>query len=152
MDNTNKSETIVVSYCQSNEIDENNIILGTMQWWTNDVNTNHWLTDYANEGSCEVTNYLSFKNTIPDASAVFFKKSAYQQVNKNYLRMKYCGDWLLWTQLFYTGNIAYTSQPLNFFRKHIASTRTMNSVVKLRTRLEEEYYMSHYIKKNFRYC
>ncbi len=146
--NTNRRANIVLSYCQSNEINENNTVLGTMQWWTNDLDAYHWSADYANSGTSEIVNYLLFKNTIPNASAVIFKKSAYLKVDDSHAGMRYCGDWLLWLQLLQAGDIAYTAQPLNFFRKHTATTRTMNSAVKLRKRLEEEYDMLQYIKQH----
>lgn len=146
--NTNKSSNIVLSYCQSNEIDESNTVLGTMQWWTNDVDTQHWSVDYINNGTHETGNYLSYKNTIPNASAVIFKKAAYMHVDDEYTKMQYCGDWLLWIKILKAGDVAYTAQPLNFFRKHAATTRTLNSSDKLRKRLEEEFYMLQYIREN----
>lgn len=150
MVNINKRENIVLSYCQSNEVDETNHGLRSMLWWTDDVDNKHWLADYTNDGKSEICKYLVFKNTIPNASAVIFKKAAYLQVaDNNHTSMKYCGDWLLWMQLLKTGNIAFTAQPFNFFRKHTATTRTMNTVEKLRKRLEEEYEILHYIKQTF---
>jgi hypothetical protein len=119
-----------------------------MASWTDDVDPGHWLADYTNEGRDEVLKYLSVKNTIPNASAVIFKKSAYLQVGDAHLEMRYCGDWLLWIKLLQTSQIAYTAQPLNFFRKHTNTTRAMNSFIKLKKRLEEEYKMLLYIKQN----
>jgi glycosyltransferase involved in cell wall biosynthesis len=146
--NAAKGEAVVLSYCQSNEVDENNIILGNMSSWTADVDADHWLADYTNDGRNETLNYLSVKNTIPNASAVIFKRSAYLQVDDAHIQLKYCGDWFLWIKLLQTGDVAYTAQPLNFFRKHASTTRTMNSFVKYRKRLEEEYEMLQYIKQN----
>jgi glycosyltransferase involved in cell wall biosynthesis len=148
MQNAERSEAVVLSYCQSNQVDEKNMILGTMSSWTDDIDVNHWLADYINEGRNEVLHYLSAKNTIPNASAVIFKKTAYWQVGDAHLQMRYCGDWLLWIRLLQTGHIAYTAQPLNFFRKHTSTTRTMNSFVKFKRRLEEEYEMLKYIRQN----
>ena len=148
MQNTAKSEAVVLSYCQSNQVDENDRFLGTMISWTDDIDANHWLADYINEGRNETLHYLSAKNTIPNASAVIFKKSAYLRVSDAHLQMRYCGDWLLWIQLLQTGHITYTAQPLNFFRKHSHTTRTMDSFVKFKKRLEEEYEMLQYIRQN----
>ncbi len=146
----NKRENIVLSYCQSNEVDETNQGLRSMLWWTDDVDSQHWAADYTSDGKSEICKYLVFKNTIPNASAVIFKKAAFLQVtDNNHTSMKYCGDWLLWMQLLKTGNIAYTAHPFNFFRKHTETTRTMNTAEKLRKRLEEEYEILHYIKQTF---
>ncbi len=149
IDRTRLRENIVLSYCQSNEIDQTTGNVRTMQWWTDDVDKEHWASDYINEGYDEISKYLIFKNTIPNASAIIFKKEAYQQANDDHIKMKYCGDWLLWMQLLRKGNLAYCATPLNFFRKHEASSRTMNIPEKLRKRLEEEYFMLYYIKQNF---
>ncbi len=92
-------ENVVLSYCQSNELDEANCILRTMQLWTNDLDNKHWADDYINDGKNEINQFLVFKNTIPNASAVIFKKSTYLQVDGSHMQMKYCGDWLLWMQL-----------------------------------------------------
>jgi glycosyltransferase involved in cell wall biosynthesis len=142
-------EDIVISYCQSNEVDETSSKLRTMQWWTDDVDKEHWARDYISEGYDEIRDYLIFKNTIPNASAIIFKKEAYQQVNDDHIKMKYCGDWLLWIQLLRKGKVSYCATPLNFFRKHAATSRTMDVPEKLRKRLEEEYFMLNYIKANF---
>jgi glycosyltransferase involved in cell wall biosynthesis len=144
--NLHKNDHIVLSYCQSNEVDENNNILGTMENWTNDVDPVHWSSDYINSGGKEVEKYLVYKNTIPNASAVIFKKAAYENAGKGHMKMRYCGDWLLWINLLSTGDISYTATPLNFFRKHQSTTRKMSSPEKLRKRLEEEYEMLLYIK------
>ena len=148
LSNAEKSPDVVLSYCQSTEIDENDTVLGTMQWWTNDLDTSHWSVDYINNGTNEIRNYLLYKNTIPNASAVIFKRSAYLQVDKEHTKMRYCGDWLLWIKFLKAGNVAYIAQPLNFFRKHAATTRTFDSLDKLAKRIEEEYYILQYIRLN----
>jgi len=146
--NIHQNDNVVISYCQSYEVDENSHVLGTTEYWTKDIDPVRWSQDYINKGIDEITKYLDFKNTIPNASAVIFKKSAYMEAGKKHMGMKYCGDWLLWIQLLTKGNISYVSTPLNFFRKHQLTTRTMSSPQKLRIRLEEEYEILLFLKKN----
>jgi hypothetical protein len=65
-------------------------------------------------------------NTLPNASAVVFKKPGNVD---NVLRvdMKFCGDWLFWKNILKTGKIAYTSKPLNYFRRHQQTTRVKSN-------------------------
>lgn len=142
------NSNIVLSYCQSIEVDHNNTPLDTILWWVKDLDPFRWTKNYINDGTGEIENYLLFKNTIPNASAVLFKRAAYQRVKNNYINMKRCGDWLFWIQLLQKGHIAYTAQPLNFFRQHAATTRNIDTQEKLRSRLEEEYVILQYIKEN----
>jgi glycosyltransferase involved in cell wall biosynthesis len=145
---TGANENIVLSYCQSVEVDNENNQLRTMLWWVKDLDAYRWAKDYVNKGNSEVAEYLLYKNTIPNASAVLFKKSAYQALDSRFTTMKMCGDWLFWVQLLKKGDIAYTAQPLNFFRKHTGTTRIIDTQKKLRKRLEEELVIFQYIKQN----
>jgi glycosyltransferase involved in cell wall biosynthesis len=145
--NTSVQGNIVISYCQSNEIDENNTIIGTMHSSTNDIDSERWMKAYVNDGRNEIMNYLVLKNTIPNASAVIFRKSTYLKLDKDHTSMKYCGDWLLWIKLLEIGDIAYNAQLLNYFRNHVATTRVMDSKARLRARLEEEYAILKYIQQ-----
>ena len=70
----------------------------------------------------EIKNYLRYRNIIPNASAVIFRKSAILDINLP-LTMNYCGDWYLWIELLKKGDIAYKKEALNFFRKHDKTTR-----------------------------
>jgi glycosyltransferase involved in cell wall biosynthesis len=146
--NTAVQEKIVIAYCQSNEVDENNTLLGTMHSWTNDIDSERWMKGYVNDGRSEIMNYLALKNTIPNASAVLFRRSAYLKLDKDHASMKYCGDWLLWIKLLEIGDIVYNAQLLNFFRNHGSTTRVMDSKARLRNRLEEEYAILKYIQQN----
>lgn len=144
--NALKDKEVVLSYCQSYEVDETGGVLRDMTWWTNDLSETKWNFDYINSGLDEVTNFLLYKNTIPNASAIIFRKSAFLKVKKSFERMKLCGDWLLWMQLLRTGKIAYSSKPLNYFRKHSATTRVMDSAAKKKLRIEEELKILHDIR------
>lgn len=124
-----ESDTSVsVAYCQSRRIDCHGRDAGGMGHWTNDLDATRWLGDYTNEGVAECRDYLVHKNTIPNASAVVFRKSAFVAVDEAFEQLKLCGDWLAWSQILLAGGrLSYVSQPLNCFREHSRSVRSVTS-------------------------
>jgi len=67
--------------------------------------------------------FLNVRNVIPNASAVVFKKEVYVQAGMANSTMRNCGDWDIWAKMSVYGIFAYTSQELNHFRFHAATTR-----------------------------
>lgn len=147
--NTELDANCVISFCQSNYCEEDKEVLQNMAFHTDSVSKTHWLSSYLNNGAVEIRKYLLYKNTIPNASAVLFKKITYHNVDKSFIKMKMCGDWLLWIQLLKKGNIAFCAESLNNFRTHNSTTRVLDSLEKRRTRLEEEYQIVTDIKDEF---
>jgi glycosyltransferase involved in cell wall biosynthesis len=82
-----------------------------------------WESDYISEGDAECRNYLIYCNTVPNASAVIFRKSVYERVGGSDASLKLCGDWKLWASMALTGKVAYTAEPLNYYRFHDTSVR-----------------------------
>lgn len=64
---------IVISYCSSIVVDDKDNLIG-LNKWAFSLNNKRWLTDFTNDGKVEIKQYLRFKNTIPNASAVIFSK------------------------------------------------------------------------------
>ena len=88
-----------VAYCQSHTIDEQGGILGDMQFWTDSLGSERWKEPFTSKGSEECMRYLSRINTIPNASAVLFRKAAYRCVGDLPLSFRLCGDWLVWISM-----------------------------------------------------
>ncbi len=84
---------------------------------------NRYMADFSNNGKLEVLNHMLSNNTIPNASAVLFKKELY---NKNYLnfKLRLCGDWLFWIEILSQTDIYFISKPLNYFRFHTNNVRS----------------------------
>jgi glycosyltransferase involved in cell wall biosynthesis len=141
--------TTILSYCQSYEVDESGSIVRDMTFHTDALSIDHWKKDYCSSGTEEIKNFLLYRNTIPNASAVLFKKSAYLHANRAFEQMKLCGDWMLWIQLLKQGNIAFSAKALNYFRAHSATTRILDSYEKKKRRMEEEYQIVSEIFKIF---
>lgn len=112
-----------VAYCQSWKVDENQRILGSLSEWTKDLSEQHWAEDFVTAGADECRNYLLFKNTIPNASAVLFRKSLFRSVGGADEKMRLCGDWLFWVKLLLRADVAFVSEPLNYFRTHAHTVR-----------------------------
>lgn len=141
---TGTCEKTVLSYCQSNEVNEGGKGWRDMRWFTNQADKQHWNEDYCREGIEEIGDYLWRINFIPNASAVLFKKAAYANAGREFETMKMCGDWLLWIGILKQGNVAFCARPLNFFRTHSASTRT-HEKSRWRERLQEEYTIAKHL-------
>jgi glycosyltransferase involved in cell wall biosynthesis len=119
---------IVISYCRSWNANDHDHVFG-MVLHADRLDPVRWTQDYVVPGHVENGHYLKYRNTIPNASAVVFKKPLYIDSILD-TDMKFCGDWLFWRNLLNQrgSKIAYTSRPLNFFRMHSQTTRALTSI------------------------
>lgn len=129
---------IVLSYCQSRQIDEQGRGLGLVSRHISFTDNRRWNSDFENSGESEIRKYLLHLNTIPNASAVVFRRNAFEQINQEFQEMKFYGDWYMWVQLLSVGNISYVSDVLNSFRLHRNTTRAIKKMSQQRVRLNEE--------------
>ncbi|MTK52600.1 glycosyltransferase [Paludibacter sp.] len=112
-----ESNDIVISYCQSLKTDSMGNIAGSWNDWTKDLGCifdNNFIID----GLSYIEKFLYFKNTIPNASGVIFRKKAFIEVGRTDIDVKYCADWLLWLKLLTIGKLAFCAENLNYFRDH----------------------------------
>jgi glycosyltransferase involved in cell wall biosynthesis len=107
-----------VAYCNSTIIDERGVKQYTVDRWSAYVDADRWSHDYINSGAEECRRYLICRNTIPNASAVVFRKSIYEQCGYANETITRCGDWWVWVQMLLLSDIAYVAAPLNLFRRH----------------------------------
>ena len=137
--------TVDVAYCQSWVVNAQSEIIDTMQRWTDSVDTEHWKQDYLNNGQDENRNFLFHKPTIPNTSAVVFRKSRYKAVGGANPRLVMCGDWLHWIKMLEHTHVYFVAKPLNYFRRHDATTRHILTHDKVLTKIREEYQILAYI-------
>lgn len=110
-----------LSYCKSEYVYENGrVIRGAAKHYLSQVSDTKWNVDYCNEGKNEVKEALALCNTIPNASAVVFRKPHNLGLldQCGWRNMHMCGDWLFYLVIIYEGKIAYTTETLNYFRIH----------------------------------
>lgn len=115
-----KDDTIQLAYCASYRAEQDGRLIGRHNW-ADGLDKKRWQESYINDGIEELKNYLQFRNTIPNASAVVFKKSAVSSTSF-YTNFRYSGDWALWSSILKQGKIAYVAEPLNYFRRGSQST------------------------------
>ncbi len=89
--------------------------------------TDRWSADYVNDGKNEILNYLLYRTTINNASAVLFRKKT---LNQDFLERlnsyKNVGDLWLYINACNQGNIGYSSLPLNNYRAHHHNVTAVN--------------------------
>lgn len=138
-------ENIGIAYCKSLPIGVDDQVYDYSDSWMKRVDPEKWESDYFNYGSNECEKYLSVQCTIPNASAVLFKKIAFSNVDFTQINFKICGDWLIYVQILSSSNIAYSAKPLNYHRNHQDNARSkyFNLII------EEQFNVLSYIAKNF---
>ncbi len=111
---------VVLAYSQSAPIGEegqkfdNNYLA-----YTNELDDQKWQFNYRNEGINEIQNALCLKNTIPNASAVMFRKSALTEDCLSHIQQyRFVGDWLLYFSVAKAGKVAFVAETLNYHRRH----------------------------------
>lgn len=116
--------SVVLAYCQSWVMDGHGGRLNTPLSWNDNLDSKRWKSSFQNDGSDEVRRYLIFQNTIPNASAVVFRRSVFLEVGGAPTNMRLCGDWMTWVLIALKGDIALISTPLNLFRTHPGTVRS----------------------------
>lgn len=113
-------------YCQSEQIDEYGQVLAPDYLaYTDDLSRTHWSTSFVAEGASEVRAGLAIKNTIPNVSAVLFRRQALLDVLKDNIEeiagYRIAGDWLVYLMLLRSGKIAFEANSHNKHRRHASS-------------------------------
>ncbi len=113
---------VMVAYSQSRRIDQDGQNLG-VQDWTDDLDPVRWKSAFHNTCVDELTSFLRFRNTVPNASAALIRRDAFAGVIFPD-DMLYAGDWFVWLQVLSRGGtVIYHPESLNLFRSHNATTR-----------------------------
>jgi glycosyltransferase involved in cell wall biosynthesis len=116
---------VTFAYCRSQCVSTDNRVLGFADSiFFPGVDPQRWLTDFNVDGQEECRTHLVRCNTVPNASAVLFRKMKYEQAGGADESLRLCGDWKLWASLALMGDVGYIAQPLNFFRLHDSSVTT----------------------------
>jgi glycosyltransferase involved in cell wall biosynthesis len=135
---------IGIAYCQSMEVDRSGRILRSLDYWTADLDQERWRHDFIARGPEECAQYLVVKNTIPNASGVLFRRSVFEQTGGVVETMKLCGDWITWVRMLLVSDLAFVSEPLNYFRSH---ARTVRATEQSNVLLLEQYQVISLILK-----
>ncbi len=118
-------KNVVISYCESARIDENNMLIREKSDDLYDMcRTGEWNSNYTKDGKDEIIEHLSVTNTILNVSSVMWKKQDYSEILEKATEFKVAGDWYIYYNALRNGKIAWNSKPLNYYRKHSKSVCT----------------------------
>lgn len=108
---------VIISYCESLTIDENNkLLMGDLRVWIDIFNTGKWDHDYIKDGSDEVAETMCINNTIANVSSAVIKNGDYFDILEGAKAYKLAGDWYTYMNLLKLGKIAYFRESLNYHR------------------------------------
>ncbi|PKM03322.1 MAG: glycosyl transferase family 1 [Gammaproteobacteria bacterium HGW-Gammaproteobacteria-6] len=119
-------EEVVLSYCQSQPIDRDGRVLAADYLaYTNELCDSRWKHPYRASGVDEVNAGLAVKNTIPNVSAVLFRREPLLRALRAHITqirsLRLAGDWVTYLCLLECGAIAYNPAALNQHRRHDGS-------------------------------
>lgn len=115
----------VLAYCRSDVIDATSQESAQL-FWADELDAERWHRPFVARGADEVRDSMRFRNTIPNASSVVFRRDPARKVEMP-VEMQFCGDWLFWMRLLAHGDIAFTPVVLNHFRMHAGTSREPQS-------------------------
>ena len=115
---------VVLAYCRSWLLTEGDRIAAHGDDYLRYIDPHRWSRDYCVDGREECRSYFVRANPVTNASSVVFRKSVYDKVDGAPETFRLCGDWKLWAAMALNGKIAYSSEPLNYFRSHPESVRS----------------------------
>jgi glycosyltransferase involved in cell wall biosynthesis len=118
-----KDTSVIYAFSQSLVIDEAGREVGTMADHTNSLDATRWGSDFIADGVSECATYLLHQNTVPNASAVVFRRASFLRIGGAPENMRLAGDWWVWVRLAMEGRIAFCAEPLNYFRRHRGTVR-----------------------------
>jgi len=115
-----------LAYCDSWLVDEHDRVTGSFfeqpdvrEW----VDTRRWHQDFVRSGREECLTSLAVLNTIPNASAVLFRRSLYQEAGGADESFRMAGDWVLWADLLSRADVGFVARHLNYWRQHPGTVR-----------------------------
>ncbi|MGK7956984.1 MAG: glycosyltransferase [Crocosphaera sp.] len=144
-----KNLKVGIVYCQSLQVNEKGKVIRSYQKWTDKLDKQRWKTDFTNQGIKEVQNYLIWQNTIPNASGVLMRKSAYLKSGMAPENMKMLGDWKTYLSILSQYEISFVSSILNYNRFHSQVSRLHKTANKKIHRYIEGYSILDFIFSNF---
>lgn len=113
----------VLAYSQSEQIDEyGDVMASDYLDYTNDLSAVRWSKNYSSPGHEEVEAGLAVKNTLPNVSAVLFRREPLLKVMRSNIEQicqyRIAGDWLVYLLMLREGGLSFHAKSLNQHRRH----------------------------------
>jgi len=124
-------QSVVLSYCESKQIDSSGALLAQdYDYYLRNVSDTRWEKDRVTDGSSEVAEALAVLNSIPNVSAVLFKRDDLFEVATHHSEeigaFKMAADYALYVHLLGRGKLAYSRKSANIHRRHQGSVTARN--------------------------
>ncbi len=114
-----QDKNIYISYADTAFINAwDKIILPTIKPEIDIRKTNHWESDFVDNGLEEIKNYTFLNCIIANVSSCIIKRDNYDDIFEKIIEYKQAGDWLFYVSVMKKGNIAFCNKPLNYYRLH----------------------------------
>ncbi len=149
-----KDSQVVLAYCQSNRVNEKGVVTGSWITQTDDLDKSLFLNDFIIDSNEFIEKYLIYRNVIPNASAVVFRREDVD-INKHFdigSEFRYCGDWMFYFKLIVNKKVAFISDSLNNFRYHQTSViakaiQAENRITFMNIEYKLRFVLMHYLEK-----
>jgi glycosyltransferase involved in cell wall biosynthesis len=105
-----------LAYCRSLKVDEHSHVFGSTDDWTRDLDATRWSHDHVNSGPDECARFMIRRCIIPNVSSALLRHSVLSRIGYAEEAMKYCGDYFTYVRMLEVSDVAYTAEPLNYFR------------------------------------
>ena len=114
-----QDKNIYISYADTAFINAwDKIILPTIKPEIDIRKTNHWESDFVDNGLEEIKNYTFLNCIIANVSSCIIKRDNYDDIFEKIIEYKQAGDWLFYVSVMKKGDIAFCNKPLNYYRLH----------------------------------
>ncbi len=141
-------------YSNSFIIDKEGKILFSFKYkerWPN-AKDDRWTSFNIIEREDELINYMIWGTSIPNASAVLFRKNSFlKYCPYNITDFRITGDWYAWVNFLLKGKIAYIPKSLNYFRNHLNSQSSSGLLSKEKIILVEGLRVIDFIYNNLKF-
>lgn len=113
----------VLSYCDSHQISAKGRVMARhYQQYLRAVSPDRWRQPYLTSGEDEIREALAVMNTIPNVSAVVFRREVLTEVfarhGEEIASFPRAGDWVTYFRTLQHGGVAYSPHAANRHRRH----------------------------------
>lgn len=124
---------LVMAYCESEAIDsDGRVVMPDYRAYTGELSQDRWRHAYTASGAEEVRAALAVKNTVPNVSAVLFRREALLAVLREredeICGYRIAGDWVAYLHLLRRGGVHYEPASLNQHRRHVGSVTSASDL------------------------
>jgi glycosyltransferase involved in cell wall biosynthesis len=111
-------DLLALAYAESRVIGpDGQWLADSYRFYTDSISPQKWIAAYVEEGRAEIDQALAIKNTIPNASAVLFRRAILVRHIQSVASFRYCGDWWAYIRCLEDRRIAYHPEALNHHRQ-----------------------------------